>query len=124
MKPKSGKRETKNCIQTCKKETKRKSFESKPKISGPKVDEIDDLFLYLQKGKHIEKHKEEKEKSKEKLSTKGEILGNKDDIFGSNTTTGRKKTEEGFSIYTEEELGFGKAGGGSELCPFDCDCCF
>jgi len=58
MKPKSGKREKRHSIQTCKKETKKKSFESKPKISGPKVDEIDDLFLSLQKGQEKDKHLE------------------------------------------------------------------
>lgn len=35
----------------------------------------------------------------------------------------RKTTEDGFKIYTMEELGIGK-GGDTELCPFDCDCCF
>ena len=35
----------------------------------------------------------------------------------------RKRTEEGFLVYTEEELGIGK-GGNTEDCPFDCDCCF
>lgn len=37
----------------------------------------------------------------------------------------RKKTGDGLTIYTEEELGFGKAdAGGTPLCPFDCSCCF
>ena len=54
MKPKSGKRDKKHSIQTCKKETKRKTTDSKPMMSGSKVDEIDDLFLSLQKGKHVE----------------------------------------------------------------------
>ena len=35
-----------------------------------------------------------------------------------------RKTEEGYVIYTEDELGFGKKGGDTDLCPFDCDCCF
>lgn len=37
----------------------------------------------------------------------------------------RKRTEEGYAIYREDELGMGKKGGGdTALCPFDCDCCF
>lgn len=37
----------------------------------------------------------------------------------------RKKTGDGLTIYTEEELGIGRAdAGGTPLCPFDCDCCF
>lgn len=36
-----------------------------------------------------------------------------------------KRTGDGLTIYTEEELGIGKAdAGGTSLCPFDCDCCF
>lgn len=31
--------------------------------------------------------------------------------------------EDGLPIYTEEQLQMGK-GGGTALCPFDCDCCF
>lgn len=34
-----------------------------------------------------------------------------------------RRTEEGYRIYTAEELGIGK-GGGTADCPFDCDCCF
>ncbi|GLI70605.1 hypothetical protein VaNZ11_015535 [Volvox africanus] len=52
------------------------------------------------------------------------IEGSKDDIFGQATGKGRKRTEEGFAIYTEDELGLGKKGGDTDLCPFDCDCCF
>ncbi|KAJ7275240.1 hypothetical protein B0H12DRAFT_1086353 [Mycena haematopus] len=36
----------------------------------------------------------------------------------------RRKTEEGWSIYKEDELGIGNEGGDTPLCPFDCDCCF
>lgn len=51
--------------------------------------------------------------------------GSKDDIFGEVAAKGRKRTEEGYAIYTEDELGLGRKGGGdTDLCPFDCDCCF
>ncbi len=53
------------------------------------------------------------------------VEGSKDDIFGEVTAKGRKRTEEGFAIYTEDELGLGRKGGGdTDLCPFDCECCF
>ena len=36
----------------------------------------------------------------------------------------RRTTEEGFKIYTEEELGLqDEAAGNTPDCPFDCDCC-
>lgn len=58
-------------------------------------------------------------------SKKAKVEGSKDDIFGEQGKSGRKKTEEGFVIYTEDELGLGKKGGGdTPLCPFDCDCCY
>ncbi|EFJ51167.1 hypothetical protein VOLCADRAFT_103551 [Volvox carteri f. nagariensis] len=52
------------------------------------------------------------------------VEGSKDDIFGEAAGKGRSRTEEGYAIYTEEELGLGKKGGDTDLCPFDCDCCF
>lgn len=37
----------------------------------------------------------------------------------------RRKTNDGFTVYSAEELGFNKKdAGGTSLCPFDCDCCF
>ena len=36
----------------------------------------------------------------------------------------RSRTEEGYAIYSEAELGLCKAGGTTDKCPFDCDCCF
>lgn len=35
-----------------------------------------------------------------------------------------RRTEDGYAIYSEAELGFGKGGGDTDKCPFDCDCCF
>ncbi|KAF8898586.1 hypothetical protein BD779DRAFT_1687491 [Infundibulicybe gibba] len=46
--------------------------------------------------------------------------GNFNDSRGS---TSRKKTEEGWAVYKEDELGIGDQGGDTPLCPFDCDCC-
>ena len=58
------------------------------------------------------------------------LVGVSNDSFDCNlhaneTTTG-KKTEEGFSVYTFEELGMNEndeEGGDTPLCPFDCTCC-
>ncbi|KAG1773176.1 DUF1764-domain-containing protein [Suillus occidentalis] len=36
----------------------------------------------------------------------------------------RRKTDDGFNIYKEDELGISSAGGDTPLCPFDCECCF
>uniref|UniRef100_A0A0D6R5H7 DUF1764 domain-containing protein n=1 Tax=Araucaria cunninghamii TaxID=56994 RepID=A0A0D6R5H7_ARACU len=37
----------------------------------------------------------------------------------------RRKTNDGYTIYSAEELGFNKKdAGGTPLCPFDCECCF
>lgn len=33
-------------------------------------------------------------------------------------------TEEGYKIYTVDELGINPDAGGTDLCPFDCNCCF
>lgn len=53
------------------------------------------------------------------------VEGSKDDLFGAEVGKRRNRTEDGFAIYTEEELGLGRRGGGdTDLCPFDCDCCF
>ena len=35
-----------------------------------------------------------------------------------------RRTEEGFAIYGEEELGLTKQGGDTAQCPFDCECCY
>ncbi|KAJ7515442.1 hypothetical protein O6H91_22G013400 [Diphasiastrum complanatum] len=37
----------------------------------------------------------------------------------------QKTTQEGYRVYTEEELAWNKRdAGGTVLCPFDCSCCF
>ncbi|WFD25460.1 hypothetical protein MNAN1_000420 [Malassezia nana] len=46
-----------------------------------------------------------------------------DAAFADSRGRDRKRTEEGFRIFTEEELRLNE-GGGTPLCPFDCNCCF
>lgn len=65
-----------------------------------------------------------KEARNKQQGKKPKVEGSKDDIFGESSAKARKKTEEGFVIYTEDELGLGKKGGDTDLCPFDCDCCY
>jgi hypothetical protein len=50
-------------------------------------------------------------------------IGTRDDLFGIESAE-RKKTAEGWNIYSEKELKLNEAGSGTDLCPFDCDCCF
>ncbi|KAH9857886.1 hypothetical protein C2E23DRAFT_891850 [Lenzites betulinus] len=48
-----------------------------------------------------------------------------DDRFKDSRGTGpRRKTEEGFSIFKEDELGITDQGGDTPLCPFDCQCSY
>ncbi|KZV92844.1 DUF1764-domain-containing protein [Exidia glandulosa HHB12029] len=47
-----------------------------------------------------------------------------EDRFKDSRGTGpRKRTEEGWAVYKEDELGIQDEGGDTPLCPFDCDCC-
>lgn len=48
-----------------------------------------------------------------------------DDAFADSRGEKRKrKVVDGLKVYTEEELGLNNGGGDTELCPFDCNCCF
>uniref|UniRef100_A0A061RCL0 DUF1764-domain-containing protein n=1 Tax=Tetraselmis sp. GSL018 TaxID=582737 RepID=A0A061RCL0_9CHLO len=79
-------------------------------------DDIDDIFSAVKKLPTVEK-------DHDKCKVTSKLQGNVEDIFGNNAGTKRKRTEEGFPIYNEEELKLNK-GGDTDLCPFDCDCCF
>ena len=105
--------------------------------------EIDDIFGQKKRKKAEVEDEQAAAKKKEtensevmKLNSKGELVKPKKPkvakpaVSAKSTpaaagSTSRKKTEDGFTIYTAEELGFNKKNaGGSKLCPFDCDCCF
>lgn len=49
--------------------------------------------------------------------------GASNDLFGLQEAQ-RKQTEEGWNVYTEEELMINRNGGNTDLCPFDCECCY
>lgn len=112
-----------------------------------KASEIDDIFSSAKKGaakgpsrpadgknqetkpqqhnKRSEPYQRKSIPAEAPAAKKPKVQGSKDDIFGEDVGKGsRKRTEEGYAIYTEDELGFGKKGGDTDLCPFDCDCCF
>ncbi|KAI3451716.1 hypothetical protein Pfo_008381 [Paulownia fortunei] len=116
----------------------RNVVEQKPSLKPKKMrSEIDEIFAG-KKRKRLEKEKKaDTEKPAKvfaantkshdktkigKLSKGNAIEGNSS---ADRTSRLRKKTADGLTIYTEEELGIAKPdAGGSPLCPFDCDCCF
>jgi hypothetical protein len=88
------------------KKLKAKKAQSTEKVSGE-----DNLTRAPQKAeKKIAKTKKSNEKG---VHSKAQELVDR---------PGRKKTDEGFKVYTEDELGLGEPGTGPN-CPFDCDCC-
>lgn len=106
-----------------------------PKLKS--TSEIDDIFGDKKRKKAADPDTEATTKQPSeavKLDANGEILkpkkSKKEKVAAAKTTTpgvptARKKTDDGFTVYSAEELGFNKKGaGGTALCPFDCDCCF
>lgn len=90
---------------------------------------IDDIFAG-KKRKRPSKEKAEKpnynnEISRPKKMKKKKDKGFNDGGFDDSSSRPKRKTNDGFTIYTEEELGLNKVdAGGTALCPFDCSCCF
>ena len=82
--------------------------------------EIDALFKKVKKVKPVEK-----QEKPVKIKPEQRPKGSSSDPLGAGMKSGhnRKYTEEGWPIYTEEELNIGK-GGETADCPFDCQCCF
>ncbi len=95
-----------------------KKLKESKKAARPPT-EIDAIFSKLQGGKKMAT-------KKTKQDAKAPASGGKDDGFAGRSLPGggRKYTEEGFPIYTEDELGLNKKGGDTPDCPFDCQCCF
>ncbi|GMG99098.1 hypothetical protein Nepgr_000938 [Nepenthes gracilis] len=94
-------------------------------------DEIDQIFSNRKRKNHQEQEKakraehnvdENAEKTKKK---KKKNNGIKERLFADTHPQPRKRTKDGLSVYTEEELGINRQdAGGTPLCPFDCSCCF
>ncbi|KAI3703701.1 hypothetical protein L1987_73895 [Smallanthus sonchifolius] len=104
---------------------------STPQMYGQ---EIDDIFSKKRKKPEQQKtgklNKKPSKDSKDDESVtrkkkKSKSGGSNVDMFGNEQVARpRRRTADGLTIYTEEELGFGKAdAGGTRLCPFDCECC-
>jgi hypothetical protein len=89
--------------------------------------DIDAIFAKVKKPaqKSVQPMKKPKPAKQESLKERGSAsdpLG-----LGAGSTGGGKKrrfTEEGWPIYSEEELKLNSKGGDTKDCPFDCDCCF
>jgi hypothetical protein len=76
-------------------------------------------FAHLKDGTLAPKQEIEKPKQ-------SKLKGNVNDPFALSARSTQEdvdRTEEGWRIYTPEELNIGK-GGDTDLCPFDCSCCF
>ncbi|KAJ2055336.1 hypothetical protein GGI17_006678 [Coemansia sp. S146] len=48
----------------------------------------------------------------------------KSDDFADSRGKGSKYTEDGLRVFYMEDLRIGRGEGATELCPFDCTCCF
>jgi len=97
---------------------------NKPPAKSTDIDKIFDS---------IKSKKQDNAKTKDQIKEKNKTESQASKIKGTgafknknskNAKKGDKYTDEGFKIYTEEELGLNKEGGGTDLCPFDCDCCY
>ncbi|KAL8495302.1 hypothetical protein ACS0TY_019453 [Phlomoides rotata] len=106
--------------------TKNQRPSLKPKKMGSEIDEI---FAAKKRKRPENDEKPCKLSSSAKVKSNGKMRmvrddGNENERVGP-TSRSQRKTADGLSLYTEEELGFGKSdAGGTPLCPFDCDCCF
>ena len=74
------------------------------------------------KSKAIKKDKKEKTSTKVERKEKS-APGPEKSMKEPKKHANRKYTEEGFKIYSTEELKIGQ-GGDTADCPFDCECCF
>ncbi|KAM3147058.1 hypothetical protein pb186bvf_000774 [Paramecium bursaria] len=92
-------------------------MEVKKKI---KKQDIDDLFGKLNDKQKPIKEKDKKLDPKQQVQKTKKVNKSKEKQQVSNK---QKFTEEGFKIYTEDDLKLEK-GGNTNLCPFDCECCF
>ncbi|KAI8995523.1 hypothetical protein BD414DRAFT_243982 [Trametes punicea] len=78
-----------------------------PSVKESKTRKADKAPSTVPKPKKPHKDREEEERFKD-----------------SRGTGPRRRTEEGYAIYKEDELGITDQGGDTPLCPFDCQCCF
>ena len=103
----------------------KESEKSKKVIS--KDDDIESIFSELPKKDESGKTGKEESKESESVILKDKLDRASTSIFKQDIpeSSTRKFTEEGFPIYTMDELGLNTnpLAGTTPLCPFDCDCC-
>ena len=82
---------------------------------------IDDIFGALQTNKEA---REKKRKVEAKRAERRARVEAEERV----KLQPRRDADSGFNVYTEQQLsilnGSSKNGGNTELCPFDCNCCF
>ncbi|KAF4723911.1 hypothetical protein FOZ63_008614, partial [Perkinsus olseni] len=97
------------------------------KKSESSSESIDDIFGALKKSTRSTSTstKTKDTPNEQQPAAPSRPQGSADDPLGLGNRAGgdRKRTEEGYKIYTEEELKIGQ-GGNTPDCPFDCWCCF
>lgn len=72
-----------------------------------------------------QRSKQSKAERPSEVKKKAKVDREEEERFKDSRGTGpRRKTEEGFLIYKEDELGINAESGDTPLCPFDCQCCF
>ncbi|BAM39123.1 uncharacterized protein TOT_010001188 [Theileria orientalis strain Shintoku] len=87
---------------------------------------INDIFKTLKTTSHTNTSKASTKpstKSIVKEKSKGKRGKTEEYCTVNGDSARRRTTVDNLPIYTMEELNIGK-GGGTELCPFDCNCCF
>lgn len=95
-----------------------------------KEDNIDDIFGQLKTKKEAaaaEKRDQEEQEALLMLIQRASDKSENNSVAlrsQSKKDPKRRYTEDGLPIYTTEELGLSEKGGDSDLCPFDCQCCF
>jgi Mg-chelatase subunit ChlI len=109
-----------------KKQKKRKTIISQSKPVEPKSPAPEVVHDPSSQPRSSKRHSSHATKRTAPSSKKRKLVDKHDeDSFNDSRGTGpRRKTEEGFSIYKEAELGINVEAGGTPLCPFDCKCCF
>eukprot|EP00035_Acanthoeca_spectabilis_P004509 m.104490 g.104490 ORF g.104490 m.104490 type:complete len:409 (+) comp12610_c0_seq1:50-1276(+) len=86
--------------------------------------DLDSLFGGLS-AKKKEKKAEAAAELASSTNTQALAMNDDDGFFDSRGRKSKRKfTPEGFPVYTEDELKISEDAGTTDLCPFDCQCCF
>lgn len=97
-------------------------------VKGNDLKEIDAIFESGKKALKVKRQIESLKKERKVAEKKGHKVEERSRKYLKVHNYGNPKPvrfdqKSGLHIYTEESLGIGK-GGGTEACPFDCECCF